>query len=413
VRRNGTWRGVILAAVLIALVAVLVLSRTERDPVSSTQVVEVATATAAGPSGEESGSSALVMIQGLTERRLVLWSLQGDAAPLEIDHQSAWPLLASPDARYLLYSTERAVMVLDRTARRAAIVGTLDEGSSLISAQWSPDSRAVAYVVQDALHRIAYYTRPDGLIPAEKLLQVASGLPLDVAWLADGRAVTLSLGVGPVGGLETFAYAYDPVRQELVGIPPETPLIQPWRPWRSPDGQQQVYAAKTWEEARFKGVCGTGPLVIVGSGWLYAEMLSSAAQVAGFELQGIYMDRPTWLHDGRVLFRATADKTCTALTSGLYLAQVGQTPQLLAAAEPDYVSDQSDKLLWSTSYALSPDESLVAWTENDVAAGRGRVNLTPLDGGETRVLFETAPVTDQGPFAFQDREMILYFIWLP
>jgi hypothetical protein len=418
VAQHRTSRGLILAAILIVLTGVFVLSRDDQAQDLGTMLIilPTETATAAAPAGTPgpggvSGSSALVMIQGLTERRLVLWSLHGE--PLDIDRQSAWPLLASPDARYILYSTERAVMVLDRIARRAAIVGTLDEGSSLITAQWSPNSRAVAYVVQDALHRSAYYTLPDGSIPAKLLLQVAAGLPLDVAWLADGRAVTLSLGVGPVGGLETFAYAYDPVRQETVVLPPETPLIQPWRPWRSPDGQQQVYAVKTWDEARFKGTCGTGPLTIVGSGWLYSELLSSTTQTTGFELQGIYMDRPTWLHDGRILFRATADKTCTALTSGLYLGQAGQTPQLLAAAEPDYVSDQSDKLLWSTSYALSPDESLVAWTENDVEAGRGRVNLTPLDGGETQVLFETAAVTDQGPFAFQDREMILYFIWVP
>jgi len=399
-------------------VGVLVLSQTDHASDPTLIIIPTSTPTTVPPAsmsfpGGASGSSALVMIKGLTERRLVLWPLAGDADPLEIDRQAAWPLLASPDARYLLYSADRAVMVLDRTAQRAAIVGTLDEGTSLVTAQWSPDSRAVAYVVQDALHRAAYYTLPNGSIPAALLLQVASGLPLDVAWLADGRAVTLSLGVGPVGGLQTFAYAYDPIRQETVGIPPETLLIQPWRPWRSPDGQQQVYAAKTWEEARFKGVCGTGPLIIVGSGWLYAEMLNTAAPTAGFDLEGIYMDRPTWLRDSRILFRATADKTCTDLTSGLYLGTVGQTPQLLAAAEPDYVSDQSDKLLWSTSYALSPDESLVAWTENDVEAGRGRINLTPLDGGATQVLFVTAPVLDQGPFAFQDRAMILYFIWLP
>ena len=217
------------------------------------------------------------------------------------------------------------------------------------------------------------------------LLQVAAGLPLDVAWLADGRAVTLSLGVGPVGGLETFAYAYDPVppgngraAARNAADPALAALALAGRP--AAGLRRQNLGRST-----LKGTCGTGPLTIVGSGWLYSELLSSATQTTGFELQGIYLGiAPPGCTMAAFLSARQRIKPARNSLPGCISARSVRTPQLLAAAEPDYVSDQSDKLLWSTSYALSPDESLVAWTENDVEAGRGRVNLTPLDGGRRR-----------------------------
>ena len=61
----------------------------------------------------------------------MLWSLHGDAAPLDIDRQEdPWPLLASPDAHYILYSTERAVMVLDTITP----AGRLSSGRSTTAA---------------------------------------------------------------------------------------------------------------------------------------------------------------------------------------------------------------------------------------------------------------------------------------
>lgn len=417
------WRKWAVAAVLAVVVAWLIAAVIRHPSAPAPVLIDpiTPTATAAPPAGTPgpggvSASSVLVMVQGLKERRLVLWTLGSADPPLEIDRQSVWPLLPSPDGQYILYSTERAVMVLDRAARRAVIVGTLPENTQLLTAQWAPDSRAVAYVLQDTSHRTAYYTLPDGSLEARVMLQVPSGLPLDVGWLGDGRPVSIALGIGPVGGLEAQIQAYDPVRQEEVLMPSDVAFIQPWTPWRSPNRQQQVYPIKSWDDARNKGACGTGPLGLAGGSWMYADIairrLAENPDIV-FQETGIYMDRPTWLRDGRILFRATADKACTSLPSGLYIGQIGHPPVLLVEAEPDYFSDQSNKLLWSTSYALSPDESLVAWSENDTEGGRGRVRLMPLAGGETRTLFETSPVQPGDPFAFQDQELILYFIWLP
>lgn len=392
-------------------------SAPESDPIRALVVTPtpIPVIDQAGPGGSSS-ASALVMIQGLKDRRLTVWPLDGTSPLLEVDKQvRTWPLLASTNGQYVLYSTDHTVMVLDVWARRAAIVGDMPDNGQLLFAQWSPDQRAVAYVIQDEEHRTAYYALPDGSMTARPMMQVPGGLPLEVGWLADGYPVVIALGIGTAGGLQADYYLYDPISEDQIALPPDADVIQPWSPWRAPDGQQQLYAVSTWEAARYKGTCGTGPLALAGDGWIYAETeAGTKPPVTAFELRGIYMDRPMWLNDGRIVFRATADPICTDQRSGVYWGRLGQPPQVLVEVEPGYLSDQSDKLVWSTSYALSPDQTLIAWSENDVQAGRGWVRARPLDEGDPITFFETAPITDttEEPFVFRDRAMILYFIWL-
>ncbi len=363
-------------------------------------------------------SESLVMIQGLKAQRLVIWPLNGSAPPLEIDRQvTLWPLLPSPDGGRVLYGTQHTVMVLDVAARRAIIAGTLPPNGRLVYAQWSPDSRALAYVVQTPAHFSAYYTRADGTTEAALMVEVPTGLELDVGWLADGGdPVSISLGVGPRGGLETIYYRYHPPTGKITMLPPDTAIVQPWSPLRAPDGQRQVFAMKSWDESRYSGACHTGPLGLAGPEWLPLALRTLGYKIeVAFEIDGLFMDRPTWLDDGRIVFRTTADPVCTALDSGFYAGEVGKDPVKLVSAEPRYVADAADKVLWTASYALSPDQARIAWNENDYDTQRSRVLVAPLDSaGDVTTLFDTAKVdTPDAPFAFQDEVMILYFIWLP
>lgn len=363
----------------------------------------------------------LVMIQGLTAQRLVIWPLDGSMPPLEVDRQvSMWPLLPSPDGQQVLYGTQHTVMVLDVAELRAFIVGTLPGGSRLIYAQWSPDGQAITYVVQTPFYLAAYYTLADGSAEAQLMLEVPSGLDLDVAWLPDGDPVAITLGVGSRGGLVTVKYRYSPVDGTLTTLPPDAATIQPWVPLHSPDGSQQVYSVTTWDEARYTGECSTGPLAVVGGGdWLPLMLRLAIYEPAiAFEIDGLYMDRPTWLADGRIVFRTVADPICTTLNSGFYIGELGREPVKLVESEPQYVSDDAEKLLWTASYALSPDETQIAWNESDLDAQRSRIYVKPIDsdvedGANVRVLFETDAPQAGVPFTFQDEMMILYFVWLP
>jgi len=250
---------------------------------------------------------------------------------------------------------------------------------------------------------------------AQEMQRVPHGLPLDVGWLADGRPVSISLGLGPVGGLSAQYRLFDPASGDAVLLPPDVTVYQPWTPWQSADGSLQVYAVSSWEEARYKGACQTGPLAVTGDDWLYAAVQGLGQQHVIFDLQGMYLDRPMWLPDGRIVFRAVADDICTPQPSGLYIGRIGQAPVKLVEAEPQYISDESDKLLWSTSYALNPTYTRIAWSENDLDTERSTIYVMPLASGTQDVLFETTPPrpSSDAPFAYRDTETILYFIWLP
>jgi dipeptidyl aminopeptidase/acylaminoacyl peptidase len=369
---------------------------------------------------EARGPDTLVMIQGLKARRVVVWSMMGSSLPLEVDAQVD-PLRLWPDAtgQRALYSVNRAVLALDVRARRAVIVGELPEGAHLASAQWSPDGSAVAYVAVRGARLLAYYGAADGGQPAVEIMSTQNGLGLDVAWLPDGRPVTIYKDTGLASNPSPRYQLYDPATGERSPLPPETRVIQPWSPWRSPDGAQQVYASRAWGDAHYRYQCQTGPLVVVGRDRLplaITDDLSSYETL--FELTGLTMDWPTWLRDGRVVFRGIADEACAFSESqpdtGLYISEVGRAPRALVTIPPPDAFDDSDTLLWSVSYAISPDQTRIAWTENDPDTGRSAIRIAPLDGsGPAETVFETPPVTDPAPFAYRDTVMILYFVWLP
>lgn len=380
-------------------------------PVTPTPVAAAGTVLPGGASP----SSALVMVQGLVNRRLVYWALAGYAPAQEIDqHVKTWPLVVDPGGGRVLYSTDTTVMVFDAAARRSVIVGEYAPGDYLTTAQWSPDGAGVAYVVQAVDRRIAYYSRADGSQPAEEMASVPSGLQLDVAWLPDNTPVAIYLGMGPVGGLEAHYELYNPATGEGVVLPPDVDTIQPWEPWRSPDGTQQVYSMRAWEQSKYQGGCQYGPLGITDDRWLYVAVAGiDSPRKPAFELPGVYLDRATWLADGRVLARGFADPLCTDTPTGLYMARVGETPALLVETGPTLDTDDDTKVLWSVSYALSPDQTLVAWSHNDEGAQESYIWLTPLAGGATSALYHLPPAEDDLPFAYQDSQMILYFVWLP
>ena len=99
-------------------------------------------------------------------------------------------------------------------------------------------------------------------------------------------------------------------------------------------------------------------------------------------------------------------------------AQFSLEPVKLVDAEPKYVADEADKLLWTASYALSPDQTRIAWNETDIDRQVSRIYARSLestagDGSDLDVMFETDSVEPGVPFAFQDELMVLYFVWLP
>lgn len=362
-------------------------------------------------------AEALLLVQGLTAHRLVLWPLDG-GAPVEIDRGvSARPLIVSPEGQRVIYGTQGAALVLDVPAHRAAIVGSFAGGGQLITAQWSPDGRQVAYVVQQGAGLIAYLARADGTADARIMGTTSAGLDLDIAWTGQGDPVLLTLGVGPSGGLARIAQRFDPISGALIVLPDTTPLLQLWDPRRAPDGAAQVFALRSWDEARYHGRCGSGPLGLVGTEWLPValRMLSPQLSIA-FEVEGLYFDQPTWLADGRIVFRAVADTVCTAQRSGVYMARLGETPAPIVEAEPDYVADDADKPLWVTSYALSPDQSRLAWTEHAVGAHYATVYARALAGDPAANPVETllviTPAPDPDPFAYRDDHLVLQMVWL-
>ncbi|MCD4685045.1 MAG: hypothetical protein K8S97_03810 [Anaerolineae bacterium] len=436
-----TGRHVVIAALLVTCASIaipILLSNTDPDNSRTELLPGVNLFGGSGASqphalrltpAYDPDAEALVLIQGITARRLVLWPLDGSTPPQEIDHHIAAPLLSSPDGSGVLYGTDHTVMVLDVHARRAIIVGLLPLNSHLVHAQWSPDNSAIAYVVQTPLRLVSYYTLADGTFDAAEMIDVPYGLSLNVGWTPEGAPVSMTLGVGARGGLTTLYYRYDPISgsiENLIDVlprntvdspAPPVPIIQPWSPWRSPDRTQQVYSTTSWEETRYQGTCRTGPLAIADGTWLAQTLRTVNYQHhIAFEIAGLYMDQASWLDDGRIVFRAVADPVCTELDSGFYVAALGHIPLQIIDAEPEYVSDEANKLLWTASYALSPDQTRIAWTHNDIANGRATTyarSLDPTIDTPPEILLETSVAPPDPGFAFQDEEMILYFVWLP
>jgi hypothetical protein len=193
----------------------------------------------------------------------------------------------------------------------------------------------------------------------------------------------------------------------LFPLPPNSDVIQTWAPWRSPDGTQQVYALQTWQGDDFRQACTTGPLVVFDDEWLPVAIQASAGEYQTlFESYGLYMDWPTWLRDGRIVFRGTADDVCNTLESGLYVARPGSTPDQLVATEVTYTYDKTEKMVWNLAYAINAAETHIAWTET-IQTLRSTVYLMPLDGSSpAEKIYQTPPVDDP---LYRDEEMILSF----
>lgn len=421
-----SWRKLtIIASAALVLILVFVLNEDD-PPTASTESVGFVPSVTVTPlpvaqyntvvpynlPGDSSPTSALVMIQGLADHRLVIWSLTGEDEPQEVDrHVSMWPLLPDPTDSRVLYSTKGTMMVLDVRDQRADIVGELPDGGVVSLAQWSPDGRAVAYVVNTQGHDIAYYTLADGSRKAVEMKRVTRGLALDVAWLEDSRPVTISMGVGPVGGLEAYYELYDPVTSSQVLIPPDTPVLQPWTPWRSPDGSQQLFLPNS-SDVHISS-CKTGVLAVTGSEWLHLTAIMDISNYeTAFRIDNVVLDRMSWLRDGRVLMRGMAEEACAPKANGLYVARLHEKPQQIVSSQVAYTKQDSEGVVVSIPYALSPDQKLVAWAENDLSSETSTVYLTPLAGGEGEYLFQTGSPDPAIPFDFQDRLMILHFVWL-
>lgn len=428
-----TWRNVLVAAVL-AVVIVLVITNLRSGhstgdgtvvmgyvpmPTPTPAPLAVVMADVVDPElpGGSSPLSTIVMVQGMVDRRLVVWPLNHSEPPQEVDaHVALWPLLPSPDGGHVLYRTPRALLVLDVQARRSAIVGELPEDASIWAVQWSPDSRAIAYVIQTDTERASYFTRYNGDQPAERMLGVPRGLSLDVGWLPPARPVTISMSIGDLGGLEARYHLFDPDTGDWLPLPDNTPVEQPTSPWRSQDGVYQLYSTPEWPYAPRQGYCTISRLAVTsGSEWLLlAAMGRGKPHDIAFEVDDVFLDSIHWLADGRVLFRGTTDESCGSTGSGLYLARLGDTElaPFVSSTPAILIKDGSDLLVSDLAYAVSPDESLVAWSQNDRSTQRGMIYLTPLAGDEpTTTLFETSPPEE--PFDFEDGQVILQFVWLP
>jgi len=417
-------RNVLIVAVLLAVLGALVLAVIKNSPQaqsSSLGYVPLATATpltAAASDhplpGGASANSLLVMIQGIKDRRLVGWSLAGTLPPLEVDRGLAeWLLRPDPTNRLLLYATASTLMVLDMQAQRSTIVAELPPASTILTAQWSPDSRALVYVLMHNNASTAYYTLANGASTAHEIITVSSSLPLDVAWLEDGRPTAVYAGIGPLGGLEARYRVYDPLTGGTEEILSGVAAVQSYSPWRSPHRDYVVYAATSWDDLAYSGVCRTGALVISESDWAFTGDESSGKSNPLITLPNMYLDRATWLDDKRILFRGTANVNCSPTGSGLYVMELSGTPHQIVQTNSSYLVAEDESLVRGIPYTLSPDHSLVAWAENDLSQLTSRVNLTTLDGASTATLYQTTPDPTQTAFEYQDQQMILQFVWLP
>jgi hypothetical protein len=421
-----SWRTLGIVIVLTLVVGGLILTLTDGESSPQTVALGYAPLVATTPApvavadaalwGGVSSRSALVMIQGGVERRLTVWPLNKSTPPQEVDRYVDLWLLPSPDGTHVLYRTEYAMMVLDVAARHSTIVGELPPDCAILSAQWSPDGRSIAYVVETRDQRIAYYTRHNGTQPAEPMMYVPAGLPIDVAWLPPARPITIYMRLGPVGGLEAHYQLYEPDTGDKFALSPDVPVIQPFAPYRSPTGAHQLLQAGEWN---VRGKCATGALYMTGDEWVYlaASVLSKNQKVA-FAIQDLYLDDAVWLDDGRIVFRGLGDESCAPGKTGIYIGEPQQEPaRLVQATVSTFVTTSSEekKGKWGLSYALSPDQTLIAWTENNPLTRQATVYLKPIDGGGlTRPLFDTVPVPANAPaYTFEDHDAILDFIWLP
>lgn len=423
-RANRPQRAIMAIALVMAAAVIgsLLLDRSRRPDGTAVGYVPLPTATLApryprefALPGGVTDASALVMVQGGVARRLTVWPLNGSAAPVEVDRGvHAYPLLPNPAGTRVLYSAGRAVMVLDVPARRAQIVGQVPEDGALIAAQWSPNGQMIAYVVQLADQRVSYLAWQDGSRTARIMFQAPRGLPIDVAWLADGRPVTIFMGIGPVGGLEARLRVYDWLTGERALLPPDVKLIQPHDPWRSPDGRHQLYPLVGPSERRVGGGCPTGAVGLTGSGWLsVVEAGSGTPREIAFEEARLLLDHPTWLQDGRVLLRGMASAACARSVSGLYVGVPGESLTRLNSARGTLDAYPLGGALDGFPYAVSLDEQYTIWADTDLAAARSAIYRTRLLDGATETLYETPDRYAGAPMAFKDREMIVGLVWLP
>ncbi len=365
--------------------------------------------------GGVTDTSALVMVQGSVTRRLTIWSLGNGAPPVEIDRGlRSSLLLPNPAGTRVLYSAGSAVMVLDVPARRAQIVGELPEGGDLIAAQWSPNGQMIAYVVQLAGERVSYVAWQDASQPAREMMRAPRGLPLDVAWLGDGRPVTIFMGIGPVGGLEARPLMYNWMTDERVLLPADVkPLLQPYDPGRSPDGREQLFPMID-TSIRPVGGCPTGRIGLFGEAWLpVAQAGSGVPHDVAFEEKQVLLGRPTWLQSGDVLVRGMASAACGGSGSGLYLGAPGEPLRQLARAATTLDAYSADGAVSGLPYAVSLDERYVVWADADLAAQRSIVYRTRLDDGQTETLYRTPIRAADSPMEFKDREMVVDLVWLP
>ncbi|NDJ76096.1 MAG: hypothetical protein GYB65_07535 [Chloroflexi bacterium] len=424
-----SWRNLVVAAALAAVVILgLRLVRGNEPEVKDveTDYVPVVDVTSVPLPVEETArqdatpsreGGALVMIQGTVNRRLVIWPVDGSGPPQEIDREvSMTPLLPSPDQTHVLYRVAEKLLVLDVAARRAVIVADLPCDCKFISAQWSPDGRAIAYVVEEEdAQWVAYYTRYNGQQRAARLLGVPRGLYLDVAWLPPARPVTIFLSVGPLGGLEARYQVHDPDTGDILPLAANTPVIQPNAPWRSTDGAHQMYQVVDWPYKFDDGECANSTLALTGTTWRYLTLTGqSHPDDIVFVEENVFLDWPTWLDEERVVFRGVSNDSCAPGRSGVYLGRPksGEANQVVAA-DYAYMLDEQGDMVWDLSYALSPDNSQVAWSSNDLENERGIIQTVNLDSGDTRTLFETTSPPNSEQFDFVDNRVILHFIWLP
>ena len=281
-------------------------------------------------------------------------------------------------------------MVLDVRARRSHIVAELPEDGAIRALQWSPDGSALAYVLEQGGQQTAYTVRRGGDQPPVAMLEAPAGLPLDVAWLADGRPVVVSMGVGPVGGLEAHRLAYDPATDERVLLPPDTPLVQPHAPWRSPDGRHQLYSLASADMVGYTSGCRTGALGLAGEEWVYLALLGGGYErQQAFKLRDVVLDLALWLPDGRVLMRGVADEGCAPGASGIYVARLGEEPRQLIQTGPFVTRDDDGGCGRRVRPQPGPHVDRVGQERRGGA--EASIHLTPVDGGPSALLFAAPP----------------------
>jgi Tol biopolymer transport system component len=307
----------------------------------------------------ENNGNEIVLVSAADGRLRVLKTL---------GRESTWPVLFSPDGRYLVYSyggPERDVFLLSADGKQAATL--IEHPADDVALGWSPDGRWVLFL-SDRTGSLDLWA-----------VRVAGGKAQGEAQLikpALGRAVPL--GVAKDGSLyygmtqhthDVYVARLDPRTGKILGPPVKAVKrfegVNDW-PWYSPDGKRLAYVSARRSGAR-----------------LYYNVLCVRSLETGEEREYPTKFRrlagTRWAPDGRSVFVAAWVRNDRASLCRIDL-QTGEVSQVVVGG-PDEVF---------RGHEVSGDHSLI-YVRRDLKSQVSSIIRRDLRTGNERELFHGPP----------------------